>query len=97
LHRPTVIKPEHCGPRVDRNEESVVNIATAANAPAAAPDLADGPALKVKIAIQNLDFHYGQSKALKNISLPLYANTAAAFIGPSGCGKSTLLRVPNRM
>jgi phosphate transport system ATP-binding protein len=34
---------------------------------------------------------------LKNITLPLYANKATAFIGPSGCGKSTLLRVLNRM
>ena len=37
------------------------------------------------------------SKALKDISLPLYENKVTAFIGPSGCGKSTLLRVLNRM
>jgi phosphate transport system ATP-binding protein len=52
---------------------------------------------KDKIAIRNLNFYYGESKALKNVSLPLYANHATAFIGPSGCGKSTLLRVLNRM
>ena len=50
-----------------------------------------------KISIQGLNFYYGQSKALKNISLTLGANQATAFIGPSGCGKSTLLRVLNRM
>ncbi len=50
-----------------------------------------------QIAIRNLNFYYGQSKALENINLPLYANEATAFIGPSGCGKSTLLRVLNRM
>jgi phosphate transport system ATP-binding protein len=50
-----------------------------------------------KIAIRNLDFYYGDSKALKGVTLPLYANRATAFIGPSGCGKSTLLRVLNRM
>jgi len=50
-----------------------------------------------KISVRNLDFYYGDSKALKSVSVPLYANQATAFIGPSGCGKSTLLRVLNRM
>ena len=49
------------------------------------------------ISIKNLNFFYGASRALKDISLPLYANRVSAFIGPSGCGKSTLLRVLNRM
>ena len=43
------------------------------------------------------NFFYGDDRALKNISLPLYENKVTAFIGPSGCGKSTLLRVLNRM
>ena len=50
-----------------------------------------------KIAIRDLQFYYGDTLALKQINLPLYANTVTAFIGPSGCGKSTLLRVLNRM
>jgi len=58
---------------------------------------ADHADLVPKISIKNLDFFYGDSKALKNISLSLYANKATALIGPSGCGKSTLLRVFNRM
>src|SRR5262245_56840639 len=53
--------------------------------------------LAEKVSIHKLDFFYGDSRALKNISLPLYANKVTAFIGPSGCGKSTLLRVLNRM
>lgn len=53
--------------------------------------------LEEKVSIRNLDFFYDQSRALKNISLPLYANRVTAFIGPSGCGKSTLLRILNRM
>ena len=52
---------------------------------------------EVRVAINNLDFYYGTSKALKAINLPLYAHQVTAFIGPSGCGKSTLLRVLNRM
>jgi phosphate transport system ATP-binding protein len=53
--------------------------------------------LRDKIAIRHLNFFYGETRALKDISLPLYENRVTAFIGPSGCGKSTLLRVLNRM
>ena len=57
----------------------------------------DVAGLADKITIRDLCFYYGEAKALKDISLSLYANKATAFIGPSGCGKSTLLRVLNRM
>jgi phosphate transport system ATP-binding protein len=57
----------------------------------------DTAKLEERISISNLEFFYGDSRALKNISLPLYASKVTAFIGPSGCGKSTLLRVLNRM
>ena len=50
-----------------------------------------------KISIQNLDLHYGDFKALKNVSLDIEENKITAFIGPSGCGKSTLLKSLNRM
>src|SRR5215470_4038298 len=50
-----------------------------------------------RISIRDLEFFYGQAKALKNINLGVYDRTVTAFIGPSGCGKSTLLRVLNRM
>src|ERR1019366_2928024 len=52
---------------------------------------------KAKIDIRDLCFFYGTSKALKNITLPIYDRKVTAFIGPSGCGKSTLLRVINRI
>src|ERR1051325_8445370 len=50
-----------------------------------------------KITIENLNFYYGKTRALKDISLSVPANQVTAFIGPSGCGKSTLLRTLNRM
>ena len=50
-----------------------------------------------KVVVRGLNFYYGQSHALKNISLTLLTGKVTAFIGPSGCGKSTLLRVLNRM
>jgi phosphate transport system ATP-binding protein len=58
---------------------------------------ADPYGLKERISIRKLDFYYGEGRALKTISLPLFDRKVTAFIGPSGCGKSTLLRVLNRM
>jgi phosphate transport system ATP-binding protein len=57
----------------------------------------DTAGLAEKVSIRKLDFFYGDARALKSITLPLYAHKVTAFIGPSGCGKSTLLRVLNRM
>ncbi|MEJ0027861.1 MAG: phosphate ABC transporter ATP-binding protein PstB [Rhizomicrobium sp.] len=54
-------------------------------------------ATDVKVDIKDLSFYYGSTKALKNVSLPLYDRKVTAFIGPSGCGKSTLLRILNRI
>src|SRR4051794_31918373 len=53
--------------------------------------------LRDKISIRDLNFHYGDFLALKNLNLSLYEHKVTAFIGPSGCGKSTLLRILNRM
>ena len=47
--------------------------------------------------MRDLDFFYGESKALKAVTLSLRDGQVTSFIGPSGCGKSTLLRVLNRM
>ncbi len=57
----------------------------------------DTAGLKEKVSIKNLEFFYGDSRALKGINLSLYANKTTAFIGPSGCGMSTLLSILNRM
>ena len=50
-----------------------------------------------RVSIRNLDFYYGQHRALKGINLDLPGGQVTGMIGPSGCGKSTLLRVLNRM
>jgi len=55
------------------------------------------PINEAKIAIDNLDFFYGELRALKAINLNLPERQVTGMIGPSGCGKSTLLRVLNRM
>jgi phosphate transport system ATP-binding protein len=51
----------------------------------------------LKAESKNLNFFYGDFKALKGISMPIYENKVTALIGPSGCGKSTYLRCFNRM
>ncbi|HSZ52814.1 MAG TPA: phosphate ABC transporter ATP-binding protein PstB [Caulobacteraceae bacterium] len=51
----------------------------------------------VKLAVEDLDFYYGKTHALKSVSIPFEAKAVTALIGPSGCGKSTLLRALNRM
>jgi phosphate transport system ATP-binding protein len=65
--------------------------------PSVAHASVDSAGLAEKVTIRNLDFLYGDTRALKGISLTLYQNKVTSFIGPSGCGKSTLLRVLNRM
>lgn len=50
-----------------------------------------------KFTVENLNLHYGDFHALKNVSLNIPANEITAFIGPSGCGKSTFLKTLNRM
>lgn len=50
-----------------------------------------------QIDVRNLNFYYGQKRALENITLGIQPNVVTAFIGPSGCGKSTFLRTLNRM
>jgi phosphate transport system ATP-binding protein len=49
------------------------------------------------LGVRDLNLHYGEKHALKDISLDMARNQVTAFIGPSGCGKSTLLRCFNRM
>ena len=52
---------------------------------------------KEKIEVNNLNFYYGEVKALKDVNLHIHGNKVTALIGPSGCGKSTFLRILNRM
>ena len=50
-----------------------------------------------KFEITDLNLHYGNFHALKNINLDINEHEITAFIGPSGCGKSTFLKCLNRM
>jgi phosphate transport system ATP-binding protein len=50
-----------------------------------------------KIRVEHLDFYYGSTLALSDISMDVQDRQITALIGPSGCGKSTFLRCLNRM
>ena len=50
-----------------------------------------------KFKLRDVNVSYGDTRAIKNISLDVAKNEVIAFIGPSGCGKSTFLRCLNRM
>jgi phosphate transport system ATP-binding protein len=52
---------------------------------------------RTKLAVEDLDVHYGDDHALKGVSIEIPENSVTALIGPSGCGKSTFLRCLNRM
>jgi phosphate transport system ATP-binding protein len=49
------------------------------------------------MTVRNANVHYGETHALKDVSLDIGRNQVVALIGPSGCGKSTFLRCLNRM
>jgi phosphate transport system ATP-binding protein len=49
------------------------------------------------ITVRNSNVHYGDTHALKHVSLDIARNEVVALIGPSGCGKSTFIRCLNRM
>ncbi|GAB7219331.1 phosphate ABC transporter ATP-binding protein PstB [Vibrio comitans] len=60
-------------------------------------DVANLPADKTAIELENLNLFYRQKQVLHDISMRIPKGKVTAFIGPSGCGKSTIMRSINRM
>lgn len=50
-----------------------------------------------KMTARSVNVSYGETQAIRDVSLDVYTDEVTAFIGPSGCGKSTFLRCFNRM
>jgi phosphate transport system ATP-binding protein len=50
-----------------------------------------------KVETRNVNLFYGNTHALKNVTMGILEYQVVAMIGPSGCGKSTYLRLFNRM
>ena len=52
---------------------------------------------KAILEVRNLNAWFGNTQAVKNVSLSANYHTVTAIIGPSGCGKSTFIRCLNRL
>ena len=61
------------------------------------PDAIRMPPEQVILTTRDLNVYYGQSHALKDVTLAIPTRRVTALMGPSGCGKSTFLRALNRM
>ncbi len=64
---------------------------------AVSPSPARDPVVDPIMTARAVNVHYGEKRALRNVSLDIGRNQVLALIGPSGCGKSTFLRCLNRM
>jgi phosphate transport system ATP-binding protein len=51
----------------------------------------------IKIRIESVSYFYGDTQALKDVSLEVPANAITVLFGPAGGGKTTLLRLINRL
>jgi phosphate transport system ATP-binding protein len=66
-------------------------------APMARMPVRQGATIAKAMSLRDLHAFYGDTHAVRGVSLDYAANRVTAMIGPSGCGKSTLLRCINRM
>ena len=77
-------------------DENIAEAIEAAPA-AAASDAVVAETFRVKMTTRNVNVHYAEKRALRDVSLDIGEREVTALIGPSGCGKSTYLRCLNRM
>jgi phosphate transport system ATP-binding protein len=63
----------------------------------ARPELGTETEKDVVFDVRDVSVHYGDFRALRDVTLPIYRNEITALIGPSGCGKTTFIRCLNRM
>jgi phosphate transport system ATP-binding protein len=72
--------------------------ASGTGAPMARMPAREGATAAAKaMSLRDVHAYYGETHAVRGVSLDYAANQVTAMIGPSGCGKSTLLRCINRM
>ena len=89
-----VTEPERQSPAqraVEQRNQAAVDEAAAAK-PAKRPTDRE-----VIFDVNDVQVHYGDKKAIRDVTFDLHRNEITALIGPSGCGKSTFIRCLNRM
>ncbi len=79
------------------NEKAVEDIVTAHPPEAGEAEPAVADRNPVKMRTRNVNVHYAEKHALRDVTLDIGEREVTALIGPSGCGKSTFLRCLNRM
>lgn len=62
-----------------------------------APEAEAVKTLPTKVSAADVNVFYGDTQALKDVTIEIPEHQVTSFIGPSGCGKSTFLRCINRM
>jgi phosphate transport system ATP-binding protein len=55
------------------------------------------PESSLALCVRNLNFYYGDRKAVEGVSMDIPQGQVTAIIGPSGCGKSTFIKALNRI
>jgi phosphate transport system ATP-binding protein len=63
----------------------------------ARPELGAETQKDVVFDVRDVSVYYGDFRAVRDVTLPIYRNEITALIGPSGCGKTTFIRCLNRM
>ena len=61
------------------------------------PSIAPDTVLRGEIEIRHLDFNYGATPILRDISLKIPAGSSLAIVGPTGSGKTTLVSLLSRL
>ena len=95
--------PDETSPnRTEVVEQQDAASAAAPQATVGAPEVPTRPGEGARagghtITVADLDAYYGETHAIRGVSIAYAANDVTAMIGPSGCGKSTVLRCLNRM
>ena len=64
---------------------------------AADPSIAPDTVMRGEIEIRHLDFNYGATPILRDISLKIPAGSSLAIVGPTGSGKTTLVSLLSRL
>jgi ATP-binding cassette subfamily B protein len=61
------------------------------------PAIAQDAVLAGEIEFRHLDFNYGQTEVLHDVSLQIPAGSSLAIVGPTGSGKTTLVNLISRL